>query len=76
VVEAEGTSLDSFVRVSLRLDRPVINQTGVAGLFNFHLEYAPDQKALDDPLGAPSIFTALQQLGLSWRQGRDPENFW
>jgi len=75
VVDAEATSIDSLVRVSLRLDRPVINQTGVTGLFNFHLEYAPDQKTLDDPLGAPSIFTVLQQLGLRLEAGKGPGEF-
>lgn len=75
VIDAEGISIDSFVRVDLRLDRPVINQTRVDGLFNIHLEYAPDQKALDDPLGAPSIFTALKQLGLKLEPSKGPGEF-
>jgi uncharacterized protein (TIGR03435 family) len=35
-----------------RLDRPVVNQTGIQGRFDFHLEYAPGD-------AGPSISTAL-----------------
>lgn len=45
-----------------RVDRPLIDKTGLQGLFDFHLQYARD--AAQDA-AAPSIFTALQeQLGL------------
>ena len=73
-------NMDDFIKHSLgpNLDRPVINQTGITGLFDFHLEYAPDDTASafsESALGADgsasseqtgaSIFTALrQQLGL------------
>jgi uncharacterized protein (TIGR03435 family) len=67
--EAQGTSLDEFAKVVLgNLDRPVINKTRVAGLFDVHLQYAPERA--DPPSGGsgpagPSIFTAVQQqLGL------------
>jgi uncharacterized protein (TIGR03435 family) len=67
--EAQGTSLDEFAKIVLgNLDRPVINKTGVAGLFNVHFQYAPERT--DPAAGAsgsagPSIFTAVQQqLGL------------
>jgi uncharacterized protein (TIGR03435 family) len=70
-------SLDLFTRDYLgRLDRPVINRTGIAGLFNFYLEYAPDEVPSDDPSGGPSIFTALQQqLGLKLEAGKGPGDF-
>jgi uncharacterized protein (TIGR03435 family) len=49
----------------LRLDRPVIDKTGIDGVFSFHLEFAPSQTVLGGPSNAPSIFTAIQeQLGL------------
>ncbi len=45
------------------LNLPVIDKTGLTGLFDIHLEFAPDNAPPDAP-GA-SIFTALQdQLGL------------
>jgi len=43
-VEAQGTSLDYFTGLlSLALDRPVIDKTGIAGSFEIHLEFAPDR---------------------------------
>lgn len=42
--------------------RPVVDKTGIAGIYSIKLNYAPDGST-DSPL--PSIFTALQeQLGL------------
>jgi uncharacterized protein (TIGR03435 family) len=77
LVEAEGMSLDLFTRDYLgRLDRPVINRTGVAGLFDFRLEFAPDETPSDDPGAGPSIFTALQQqLGLKLEASKGPGEF-
>lgn len=77
LVEAEGMSLDAFAQAYLGgLDRPVINKTGIAGLFDFRLEFAPDEAASDDPAGAPSMFTALQQqLGLRLETGKGPGEF-
>jgi uncharacterized protein (TIGR03435 family) len=51
---------------ALRVDKhPVIDKTGLADLFNVHLEYTPDNAPpTDNPDGAPTIFTALAQLGL------------
>lgn len=84
-VEAEATRLDEFCKFFLRgLDRPVIDRTGLAGRFNFHLVYAPENAssepgdpgtASDDPPG-PSIFTAVQQqLGLKLEATRGPAEF-
>jgi uncharacterized protein (TIGR03435 family) len=53
--------------LSSRLDRPVIDRTGTAGKFDFHLEFFPLRAEIDpdSTLTGPSIFTALQrQLGL------------
>ena len=70
-LDIQGMSLDDFSKtLSLGLDRPVVNKTGITGMFDFHLEYAPDevQHTLTDQQTtptAPSIFTAVQeQLGL------------
>jgi uncharacterized protein (TIGR03435 family) len=63
------------------MDRPVINRTGVAGLFDIHLEFAPGTTSPDDAAAAsdaagPSIFTALQQqLGLKLEAARGPGEF-
>jgi uncharacterized protein (TIGR03435 family) len=63
------------------LDRPVIDRTGItSGLFNFRLEFAPDQSTprfptprADEAGGGPSIFTAVrEQLGLKLEDGKGP----
>jgi bla regulator protein BlaR1 len=83
-VEYHGMSLDeisgNLVQV---LDRPVINKTGVSGIFHFHVEFAPDgtipkfaPAVPDDPPGGASIFTAFQeQLGLKLEPAKAPGEF-
>jgi uncharacterized protein (TIGR03435 family) len=63
------------------LNRAVIDKTGLTGIFDFHLEFAPDDltpgittpsDAASDPQG-PSIFAAMQdQLGLKLEAGKGP----
>ena len=78
--EAQGTSLAEFAKIALgNLDRPVINKTGLRGLFNVHLQYTPDRSEptseVSGPAG-PSIFTALQQqLGLKLVPAKGPGEF-
>ena len=43
------------------LGRPVLDKTGIAGDYDFDLKWSPDQ-AMDS--ANPSIFAALQQIGL------------
>jgi uncharacterized protein (TIGR03435 family) len=52
---------------------PVIDRTGLAGMFDVRLDYAPpDDPSLDGP---PSIFTALpDQLGLRLEPAKGPVN--
>jgi uncharacterized protein (TIGR03435 family) len=71
-LDAPGATLSDFVKLSLHLDRPIIDKTGLTGKFNIHLEYAPDQTT-EDPAAGPSIFTALQQqLGLKLDPAKAP----
>ncbi len=81
-------SIAQFSR-SLGLDRPVIDKTGIDGLFDIHLEFAlddttravlpanrPDTIYPDDPTGGTSIFTAVQeQLGLKLESAKGPGEF-
>ena len=55
-------TLASFAEyLSQKLDRPVVDQTGLAGAYKIQLEWSPDTA---DATG-PSLFTAIQeQLGL------------
>ena len=66
------------------LDRPVIDQTGIKGRYDFHLQWTPDEtpsaspagpgappKPPDGPEAQPDLFTAIQQqLGLKLESGR------
>ncbi len=41
-IDRDAMNLDEFAQV-LGLDRPVVNRTGIAGVYDFHLEFAPDE---------------------------------
>jgi uncharacterized protein (TIGR03435 family) len=74
--------------LNLSLDRMVVDKTGLTGRFDFKLEFASDETTpgllpgSNDPVGAPgavpsdqegpSIFTALQQLGLKLVPAKGP----
>ena len=90
----KGSNLaEDFHRVSitefsqqLNLDRPIIDKTGITGLFDIHLEFALDDTTRavlpsnrpgtvypEDPTGGTSIFTAVQeQLGLKLESTKGP----
>jgi uncharacterized protein (TIGR03435 family) len=56
--------------LSLVMGRKVLDRTGLTGLYDFTLEYAPDN-AVDSEL--PSLVTALQeQLGLKLESSKGP----
>lgn len=82
--EFRGLGLDELCAKLVQLvDRPVINETGIAGLFDFHVDFAPDEATPrftpapgDEPSGGPSIFTAfLEQLGLKLEPAKGPGEF-
>lgn len=50
------------------LGRPVIDRTGIAGTYDFKLSWTPDLNASDKP----SIFAALQEVGLKFDSGKAP----
>ena len=58
--------------LSGRVDRPVIDRTGLTGPFDLDLEFAPDSGGPEPlPSDKPSIFSALQeQLGLRLEPAR------
>jgi uncharacterized protein (TIGR03435 family) len=84
-IDGQGMTLDEFSGLVLtasafgfKLDRPILDKTGLAGRFDFHLEFAIDDHlaaAASDSAG-PSIFTAVQQqLGLKLEPARGPGEF-
>jgi len=73
-IEATGTSLDRFA-LSLRglAGGPVTNRTGLDGLYDVSLRFAPTRLAVRaaSDTDAPEFVTALQeQLGLKLRSGK------
>ena len=62
------------------VNHPVVDKTGLAGFYDFTLEFAPDLSGRRGPNGetpptfdGPDIFTALrQQLGLKLESGKGP----
>jgi uncharacterized protein (TIGR03435 family) len=75
-VTVHGSTMSALANglLSQLADRPVIDKTGLTGLFNIQLQYAPDQEvSTDDATEFPSLFTALQeQLGLKLTAGTGP----
>jgi bla regulator protein BlaR1 len=81
--EFHGMTLDAVARhlsvAASGLGRPVVNKTGIEGVFDFQFEFSPDQvagapgDAPSDPTGAPSIFTAIQRAaGLKLEPSKGP----
>jgi uncharacterized protein (TIGR03435 family) len=55
------------------LDRPVADQTGIDGVFDFTLDWTPDDSTKKSADAPPSIFVALQeQLGLKLEARKSP----
>lgn len=85
-LDGRSMSMAQFCNaLGIVLGRPVADRTGVAGVFDIHLEFDPngvdlgngpaglstDATALD---GRPSIFSAIQQqLGLRFESHKQPE---
>jgi uncharacterized protein (TIGR03435 family) len=70
-IRVTGTRLQNLAdNLSGLLNRKVLDNTGLAGLFDVDLKWTPDQAPPD---GGPSIFTAIEeQLGLKLESGKAP----
>jgi uncharacterized protein (TIGR03435 family) len=76
-------SMAEFARVLSRvLGRPVTDQTGFSGVFDVNLDFLPNDTAMGLPappprtipaeIASPSIFSAVQQLGLRLESSKGP----
>jgi len=89
LVAGSGRTIAELARGTLSdlTGRPVIDKTGLTGLYDFTLKYSPELGRTAGPLGllspdapapaidpdAPSLFTAVQeQLGLKLESSRGP----
>jgi uncharacterized protein (TIGR03435 family) len=71
-IDAHAVSMQSFVaNLSFTVGRMVVDKTGLAGGYDFTLEFAPEGADPSDP--RPSLFTALEeQLGLKLIPSKGP----
>jgi uncharacterized protein (TIGR03435 family) len=74
VIGMAATVPQLVVYLNRLMDRPVVDQTGLTGYFDFKLQFAPETAAADQPASSdPSIFTAIQeQLGLKLEAAKLP----
>jgi len=69
--QADLAKLADFL--STQLGRPVFDQTGIAGIFDFVVYYRPENATVDDANQYPEIFDALrEQLGLRLEARKGP----
>ena len=55
------------------MDRPVVDQTGLTGRYDFSFRYTDDEAHTTDPNAPPGLFTAVQeQLGLKYEPVNAP----
>jgi uncharacterized protein (TIGR03435 family) len=86
LVSGRNANMGDFAGAMERnvLDRPVVDQTGLSGRFDFSLRFTPDDSQYtnfpaarptlpDDPNAPPDLFTAIQeQLGLMLESKKAP----
>ena len=79
ILDGIGATMAEMAAYLYTDGRDVIDQTGVQGRFDFHLEYlrggGPPPADPDPAHAAPSIFTAVQQLGLRMEAAKGRVDF-
>lgn len=79
---ANGRDVESLKNASMpdlalilqfRVDRPVVDQTGLKGRYDFKLQWSTDEAQTTQPDALPGLFTAIQeQLGLKLEPVKAP----
>jgi uncharacterized protein (TIGR03435 family) len=75
VENLKNTSMADLAQIlQFRVDRPVVDQTGLKGRFDFKLQWTTDEaKAPTDGSAPPGLFTAIQeQIGLKLEPVKAP----
>jgi len=64
---------DLAIMLQFNLDRPVVDQTGVKGRYDFKMQWTVDEGQSTDPDAPPGLFTAIQeQIGLKLEPAKAP----
>lgn len=71
---AVGVAISNLAQnLAFRVERNVIDKTGLTGRYDFTLKWRPDDKPAADDNNNPDLFTALQeQLGLKLEPSKGP----
>ena len=81
LIPARNTTMGDFIRLLHGvLDRPVVDETGLTGQYDFDLNWMPDQSQFgghfpvsEDADAPPELFTAIQQqIGLKLSPAKSP----
>jgi len=68
-----ATMGDLALILEFRSDRPIVDQTGLKGRYDFQLKWLTDDNHAGDPDAPPGLFTAIEeQLGLKLEAKRAP----
>lgn len=74
-VYTSASMADFILGMQFFLDRPIIDQTGLTGHYDFKLRYTYDDSGNLDPNAPPGLFTAIkEQLGLKLQATRAQTN--
>jgi uncharacterized protein (TIGR03435 family) len=64
---------DLALLLLVEVDRPVVDQTGLQGRYDFQLKWSKDESSTGDPNAPPGLFTAIQeQVGLKLQPVKAP----
>lgn len=71
---AKNTTMEAFARIlSRETHMPVVDRTGLEGVFDIRLRWSPNEAAAESNPDTPGLSTALQeQLGLRLRSAKVP----
>jgi uncharacterized protein (TIGR03435 family) len=70
---ANNTMSDFALGMQRYMDRPVVDETGLPGRYDFTLRWTPDNLPTNEPDAPPGLFTAVQEeLGLKLEATKGP----
>jgi uncharacterized protein (TIGR03435 family) len=58
--------------LAIDLGRPVVDRTGLTGHYDFDIKWTPDRGGSADAEQGPTLFTAIQELGLKLEPAKGP----
>ena len=73
LLTSRGSLLPTVAQfLAMDLGRPVIDRTGLTGHYDFELKWTNDRQANPDAEPGPTLFTAIQELGLKLEPAKGP----